>query len=118
MTAWIFEGVAASYALACRVVIGEGRRGLLEAVLTLLVFNLGAAAWLFGANATEVSAFNAQLIWAVAIEGVVILASMLGFIFLFAGASRPPTTTADSRKNRTNRLDASVRLPHRFASTN
>lgn len=95
-TASIFGGVAASYVFAAVWSMLRGGRGLIEAVLTLLALNLGAAAWLFGANATEASAFNAQLIWAVAFEGVVVWTTVLGVIFLFARVPRPSATPDNS----------------------
>jgi hypothetical protein len=67
-------------------------------------FNLGAAAWLFGANVTEVSASNTQLISAVAFEGVVILAAMLGLIFLFARIL-PSSQDASRFSNAIGRMD-------------
>jgi hypothetical protein len=95
LTAPIFGGVAASYALAAVWSMLRGGRGLIEAVLTLLTFNLAAALWLFGANATE-GTFNTQLISAVAFEGMVIWTAALGIIFLIARIPRLPTTPANS----------------------
>jgi hypothetical protein len=98
LTAAIFGGVAASYALAAVWSMLKGGKGLLEAALLLLVLNLAAAVWLFSGNPTEVSAFNAQLISAVAFEGVVIWMSLLGFSFLLARIARLPARPDDSRR--------------------
>jgi len=99
LTAAIFGAVAASYALAAVWSMLKGGRGLIEAALILLALNLAAAVWLFSGNATEVSAFNAPLISAVAFEGVVIWIAVLGFSFLFARIKRLPTRPDDSRTN-------------------
>src|SRR5262249_26462734 len=69
LTGAIFGGVAAGYALAAVWSMLKGGRGLIEAALILLALNLAAAIWLFGSNAIEVSAFNAQLISAVCFLG-------------------------------------------------
>ena len=97
LTAAIFGGVAASYALAAMWSILKGGRGLIEAALILLALNLAAAVWLFSGNATEISAFNGQLISAVAFEGVVIWVVVLGFSFLFARIPRLPARPNNSR---------------------
>ena len=99
LTAAIFGGVAASYALAAVWSMLKGARGLIEAALILLALNLAAAVWLFGGNATEISAFNGQLISAVAFEGVVIWIAVLGFSFLFARTPRLSARTDNSRTN-------------------
>ena len=98
LTAAIFGGVATSYALAAVWSMLKGGRGLIEAAVILLVLNLAAAVWLFG-NATEISAFNGQLISAVAFEGVVIWVAVLGFSFLFARIPRLPAMPDNSRTN-------------------
>jgi hypothetical protein len=82
LTASIFQGVAATYALAAVWSMLRGGRGLIETVLALLALNLGAAVWLVSGIATEASAFNARLIWAVAFEGVVVWMTVLGIILL------------------------------------
>src|SRR5262249_48607534 len=93
LTAAIFGGVATSYALAAVWSMLKGGRGLIEAAVILLVLNLAAA------NATEISAFNGQLISAVAFEGVVIWVAVLGFSFLFARIPRLPAMPDNSRTN-------------------
>ena len=99
LTAAIFGGVAASYALAAVWSMLKGGRGLIEAALMLLALNLAAAVWLFGGNATEISVFNGQLISAVAFEGMVIWAAVLGFSFLFARMPRLPASSDNARTN-------------------
>jgi len=99
LTAAIFGGVAASYALAAVWSMLKGGRGLIEAALILLALNLAAAFWLFGGNMTEISAFNGQLISAVAFEGVVIWVAVLGFSFLFARIPRLPARPNNSQTN-------------------
>jgi hypothetical protein len=99
LTAAIFGGVAASYAHAAIWSMLRGGRGLIEVSLILLVLNLAAAVWLFSGNATEISAFNAQLISAVAFEGAVIWIAVLGFSFLFARIPRLRATPDNSRTN-------------------
>jgi uncharacterized membrane protein YecN with MAPEG domain len=64
-----------------------------------LALNLAAAVWLFSGNATEISAFNGQLISAVAFEGVVIWVVVLGFSFLFARIPHLPARPNNSRTN-------------------
>src|SRR5262249_1730254 len=99
LTAAIFGGVAASYALAAMWSMLNGGRGLIEAALILFALNLAAAVWLFSGNATEISTFNGQLISAVAFEGVVVLVAVLGFIFLSARIPRLPARPDNSRTN-------------------
>ena len=99
LTAAIFGGIAASYAVAAVWSMLRGGRGLIEAALILLVLNLAAAVWLLSSNATEISAFNAQLIWAVAFEGAVIWMAVLGSSLLFARIPRLPATPDNSRTN-------------------
>jgi len=82
LTALIFQGVAATYALAAAWSMLRGGRGLIETVLALLALNLGAAVWLVSGIATEASAFNARLISAVAFEGVAVWMTALGIILL------------------------------------
>jgi len=84
LTASIFGGVAATYALTAVWSMLRGGRGVIEAVLALLALNLGVAAWLVSGIATEASAFNARLISAVAFEGVVVWTAALGIILLLA----------------------------------
>ena len=97
LTASIFQGVAATYALAAVWSMLRGGRGLIETVLALLALNLGAAVWLVSGIATEASAFNARLISAVAFEGVVVWMTVLGIILLCprtvrtAGPGNSPT---------------------------
>jgi hypothetical protein len=97
LTAAIFGGVAASYVLAAMWSVLKGGRGLIDAALVLLALNLAAAVWLFLGNATEISAFNGQLISAVAFEGVVIWIAVLGFSFLSARIPRLPARPDNSR---------------------
>jgi hypothetical protein len=97
LTATIFGGVAASYALAAIWSMLRGGRGLIEAALILLVLNLAAAVWLFSGKATEIYALNAQLISAVAFEGAVIWMAVLGSSFLFARIPSLPATPDNSR---------------------
>ena len=99
LTAAIFGGIAASYAVAAVWSMLRGGRGLVEAALILLVLNLAAAVWLLSSNATEISAFNAQLIWAVAFEGAVIWMAVLGSSLLFARIPHLPATPDNSRTN-------------------
>jgi carbon starvation protein CstA len=82
LTASIFQGVAATYALAAMWSMLRGGRGLTETVLALLALNLGAAAWLVSGIAIEASAFNARLILAVVFEGTVVWIVILGIILL------------------------------------
>jgi hypothetical protein len=82
LTASIFEGVAATYALAAVWSMLRGGRGLIESVLILFALNLGATAWLVSGVVTEASAFNARLISAVAFEGVVVWMAVLSIILL------------------------------------
>src|SRR5262249_60927768 len=77
----------------------KGRTALIDAGVILLVSTLAAAVWLFGGNATEISAFNGQLISAVTFEGVVIWVAVLGFSFLFARIPRLPARPDNSRTN-------------------
>jgi hypothetical protein len=72
----------------------------------LLTLNLAAAVWLFSGNATEISAFNAQLISAVAFQGVVIWLAVLGFSFLFARIPCLPPRRIILVRTKTNRLSA------------
>ena len=61
LTASIFQGVAATYALAAVWSMLRGGRGLIETVLALLALNLGEAVWLVSGIATEASAFSMSL---------------------------------------------------------
>jgi hypothetical protein len=83
-TASIFQGVAATYALAAVWSMLRGGRGVIETVLALLALNLGAAGWLVSDIAPETSAFNARLISAVVFEGAVVWMMVLGIIVLSA----------------------------------
>src|SRR5262249_3383581 len=102
-TAAIFGGVAASYVLAAMWSVLKGGRGLIDAALVLLALNLAAAVWLFLGKATEISAFNGQLISAVAFEGVVIWIAVLGFSFLSARIPRRPARPDNSRTDQDER---------------
>jgi hypothetical protein len=88
LTASIFQGVAATYALAAMWSMLRGGRGLTETVLALLALNLGAAAWLVSGIAIEASAFNARLILAVVFEGAMVWMVVLGIILLLARGTR------------------------------
>jgi len=90
LTASIFQGVAATYALAAVWSMLRGGRGLIETVLALLALNLGEAVWLVSGIATEALAFNARLISAVAFEGVVVWMTVLGIILLCPTTVRTP----------------------------
>ena len=103
LTAAIFGGVAASYVLAAMWSVLKGGRGLIDAALVLLALNLAAAVWLFLGKATEISAFNGQLISAVAFEGVVIWIAVLGFSFLSARIPRLPARPDNSRTDQDER---------------
>jgi hypothetical protein len=99
LTAAIFGGVAASYAVAAAWSMVRGGRGVIEAALILVALNLAAAVWLFSADATEALAFNAPLTSAVAFEGVVIWITLLGFSFLSARIPRLPARPDHSPTN-------------------
>ena len=96
LTASIFGGVAATYALAAVWSMLRGGRGVIETVLALLALNLGVAAWLFSGVATEAPAFNARLISAVAFEGVVVWMAVLGVILLLARRPHGPAGRGNS----------------------